>query len=192
MGAHVAQRTPRARFNLAALAQRAWPRNPYGADEVTDVPLDLLGRTWHRIDEVRWPGQSFADVDHVLVGPAGIFVIDKIPYRASLESELATLQQNGPAKTPFRGLAAAAHAIGTLLGMVDPRPSPVLLVVGGKEMNIVAGQIIVLSPSNIVDFLLARPQVYEREEVSLLANRLQSRLAPATGTADEVPTQRAR
>jgi Nuclease-related domain len=191
MGAHVAQRTPRARFNLAALTQRGRPR---GSDPVEepDAPLDLLGRAWHRIDEVRWPGQSFANVDHVVVGPAGVFVIDKQPYRDSLAAELATARQDGPAKTPFRGLAAAAHAIGTLLGMVDPRPSPVLLVVGGKEMNTVAGQIVVLSPSNVVDYLLAQPAVYEREEVSLLASRLRSRLVPATGSVDEVPTQRSR
>lgn len=193
MATHVAhKRVSKTRQRLEQLAQRA--RAFSGGDDLSSaVALEQLGRSWHRIDDIRWPGRSFADVDHVLVGPPGIFVIDNRRWWRTLDEDLAALRKNGPTSGDvFWGLAAAAHAVGSLLGMSDRRPTPVLCVSGGDAVDTQAGQIRVVSASILVSGLSDMHAIYDDAEVSLLASRLQTCLAPATGSASDIPSQRAR
>src|SRR4051794_41984408 len=41
----------------------------------TAAMLKHLPREWTTLHDVRWPGRRFANIDHIVIGPAGIFVV---------------------------------------------------------------------------------------------------------------------
>ena len=62
-----------------------------------------------RLDDVRWPGRAKANIDHVLVGPAGVFVIDAKNWNGRLDARGGVLRQNGYRRTKqVNGAADAA------------------------------------------------------------------------------------
>lgn len=59
-----------------------------GADgeAATAQALDALPKDqWTVFHDVRWPGRKLANVDHVVVGPGGVFVIDSKNWSGRVE-----------------------------------------------------------------------------------------------------------
>ena len=79
MAGESARESARRQREKAARLQRSaelWERGADG-EHVTAAVLDALpSETWTVFYDVRWPGRKYANVDHVAVGPSGIFVID--------------------------------------------------------------------------------------------------------------------
>ena len=46
-----------------------------------------MDATWHVLADRRWPGTRRANIDVILVGPAGVFVIDVKTWRAEVRVE---------------------------------------------------------------------------------------------------------
>ncbi|MGH8967131.1 MAG: nuclease-related domain-containing protein [Actinomycetes bacterium] len=57
--------------------------------------LATLPPGWTAIHEVRWPSRRLANIDHVLVGPGGIFVIDSKNWSGRVSVDNGQLRQNG-------------------------------------------------------------------------------------------------
>lgn len=173
--------------NLARLASRRG-RGVNPRAEVT-AALDELGAGWRRFDDIRWPGRGFADVDHVLVGPPGVFVIDDRAWAADVS--LARADKGSGQTSVIDGLEMAAHAVGSLLAMTRNRPTPVLCFVGGMPVDTRVGAVAVTSTANIAAYLRSLPATVDDQQVALLAGLLRQRLIPATGLGS-IPQQRAR
>lgn len=60
---------------LEGSAER-WERGAQGEDVTAAALDDLAGRGWTTFHDVRWPGRPRANIDHIVVGPTGVFVID--------------------------------------------------------------------------------------------------------------------
>lgn len=178
------------RHRIKELARLAGRRGRgVDARAIASEALDALGPGWHRFDDIRWPGRGFADVDHVLVGPPGVFVIDDRAWAADVSLERA---DKGSGQTSvIDGLEMAAHAVGSLLGMTRNRPTPVLCFVGGMPVDTRVGSVVVTSTANIVGYLNALPTTTERAQVRVLEGLLRQRLIPATGLGG-IPQQRTR
>ena len=50
---------------------------------------------WRVFHDVHWPGRRYANIDHVVVGPGGVFVIDSKAWAGDVEVADGVLRQNG-------------------------------------------------------------------------------------------------
>ena len=68
--------------------QRAWETGGRGEQAVVRV-LVGMDAAWHVLADRRWPGTRRANIDVLLVGPGGVFVIDVKTWRAEVRVERA-------------------------------------------------------------------------------------------------------
>ena len=90
-----AERVARLKHQLqqAERDQRAWAAGAAGEALVEDKlrVLETLG--WLVLHDVHWPGRPKANLDHVLVGPGGVLVIDAKNWTGQIEMRDGVLYQ---------------------------------------------------------------------------------------------------
>jgi hypothetical protein len=89
--------------------------------------LASLPPEWTTLHDVRWPGRRLANIDHVVIGPGGIFVIDSKNWSGRVEVTRDVLRQNGRSREQaVAGCADSALAVSEILGpfasSAQPRP----------------------------------------------------------------------
>jgi hypothetical protein len=192
MAAHATrERTSKARRRMELLAQRAGIYKGVGAGVATSTVLDRLGEDWERFDDIHWPGQSFADIEQVLVGPPGIFVIGTRTWSKRLDRGAGARKTGGDAQyAMLDGLAAAAHAVGSLLGLTHRRPVAVLCLIGDVHIDTAVHSVLVCSTDTIVRMLNSMTPMLDKGQVSDFADRLRQSLISGTGQFGSLPEQR--
>ena len=152
-------------------------------EETTAVELDRLGRQgWVVFHYVRWPGRTRANIDHVVIGPGGVFVVDSKNWNGRVEVKDDVLLQNGrPRESAVVGASEAALAITELLGQVPA--TGVLCFVSDEALNEWARDVMVCSTSTLATMLTSRPPTMHAAAVQRFAGRLQSSLTAATSHA---------
>ena len=118
----------RAREKAERLARRA-DMFEKGADgeAATAAVLSTLPNGWTAIHDVRWPSRRLANIDHILVGPGGIFVVDSKNWSGRITVANGHLRQNGRSRDKaVAACADAALAIAELAGPYADRVYPVL------------------------------------------------------------------
>lgn len=131
------------------------------AEETTAAALMALLPSWTVIDRPSWPGGRFANVDHVVIGPGGVFVIDTKAWTGKVMVEDGMLWQNGQDRSPaVWGAAAAGRSLCELVSSV--RPDHVHPVVCLAEASIAVGwvdEVMVCTTAQLVAQLTAHPEV---------------------------------
>ncbi len=144
-------------------------------EQATTRALDALpSGEWRELYEVRCGSRLLANLDHVVVGRAGIFVIDSRDWAGRLEvtPQSVTHEGTSPEATLSR-LADAAKAIAELLPDLDPRHVvPVLCFDRDESLSAWVGGVLVCTTANVVEVLLAQWRVYAATQVDELFNRL--------------------
>lgn len=84
----------RRQLDQAERAERAWAAGAAGEARVADVLDELEPQGWRVLHDVRWPGRPKANLDHVLVGPGGVIVIDAKNWSGEVQLRNGTLRQN--------------------------------------------------------------------------------------------------
>ena len=137
---------------------------------------------WFVMHDVRWPGRRFANIDHVVVGPAGVFVIDSKHWSGSITVGQNVLRQNGRSRE--RSVAAAADAalaVAELLAGVHPDlVRPVLCFVREQSVSGWAREVAICSPTNLTEMLQTRAPVLRPDEVRSIVGRLMAVMPSAT------------
>ena len=115
MAGESARESARRQREKAARLQRSaelWERGADG-EQATAAALDALPKdTWTVFHDVHWPGRKYANVDHVAVGPSGIFVIDSKNWSGMITIRDNVLRQSGRAREDaVVGAAEAALAV---------------------------------------------------------------------------------
>lgn len=78
--------------------------------------LDQLPGEWLVLNDVRWPGRQRATIDHVIIGPNGVYVIDAKNWSGAVDVSNGVLRQNGYNRNEaVVGARAAAAAIAAQL-----------------------------------------------------------------------------
>lgn len=118
---------------------------------------------WTVFHDLCWPGRKLANVDHVAVGPGGVFVIDSKNWTGTVEVKDEVLRQNGYQRETSVASAAEA-AIAVSLATPD-LPStlvvPVLCFVRDESVTGWARDVMVCSTTNVADMLASRPPVMD-------------------------------
>lgn len=158
---------------------------------LTALPVD----EWTVFHDLRWPGRRFANVDHVVIGPPGVFVIDTKNWTGRIEVRDQVLRQNGRGReAAVAGVAEAAIAVGELTQAIDPQSvHPVLCFVRDESLTGWARDVMICSTSNLVTMLTTRSAVLSAQHRQMLALELDATLrsAAASPVATAAPISRA-
>src|SRR3954452_18377998 len=149
------------------------------ASMLTDLPAE-----WTALHDVRWPGRRFANIDHIVVGPAGIFVVDSKNWSGNITVTRDVLRQNGrPREATVAGCADSALAVSELAGPYARHIFPVLCFVREEELVGWARDVMVCSTANVSQMLLSRPAVMSVAEVAEASRGLRAGLQAAIETS---------
>ena len=112
----------RAREKAERLNKRAdmFEQGAEGEAATAEV-LATLPPGWTSLHDVRWPGRRLANVDHVLIGPGGVFVIDSKNWTGRITVEGGHLRQNGYSRE--KAVAGAADAALAVAELISPYAS---------------------------------------------------------------------
>jgi len=183
MAGESAQQMPRrARDEVGRLEPHAAACESGCAGEAATASLlDQLPPPWSALHDLRWPGRQGADLDHVVVGPGGIFVIDSEDWSGGVTVTDGVLRQNGYRRD--REVAAAADAAVSVAEVVAPHGGSVQAVLcftGQARVVGRAGDVALCHLENLWRFLLTRPEVLDPQQVAEANARLGAALVPAS------------
>lgn len=131
------------------------------AAEATATALMALPPSWTVVSDLDWPGSRCANIDHVLVGPPGVFVIDSELWAGRVTLEDGVLQHDGRDRRPVvREAASAAKSLAGLVASVRPDhvQAVVCLAEGDSPVGWVDG-VLVCTSTRLADELTGYPQV---------------------------------
>lgn len=169
-----------------------WERGAAGEQATAAALAQLPAGEWAVMHDVRWPGRQYANVDHVVVGPGGVFVVDSKNWSGTITASGGELRQNGRRReSAVSGAAEAGRAVAELIEAVPARlVQPVLCFVRDEPLVGASAEVLLCSTANLLPTLLSRPVQLTPEQVRKAASELRRGLAQA----DErrvVPTPRA-
>lgn len=165
---------------------RRWERGAAG-ERVTGEVLDTLGPWWIVGNDLAWPGRPQANLDHVVIGPAGVFVVDSKAWSGSVVISRGVLRQNGRDRaSQLAGIRDAAVAVASALGV--PVHGIACLTQQTGVVEHVDG-VAICSPDRLVTYLHGLPVVVPHERLASLAEAARGALPAATG-ARATPTGR--
>lgn len=134
----------------------------------------LSDEGWRVFHDVRWPGRGQVCIDHVLVGPSGVFVIDTKSWTGNVEVRGGALRQDGRRRARHViASAAAAMAVGELIpGLSIKAIHPVICFEQEEPIFGWAGDVMICSTDNIVTFLTSRPRALDEAQMTHVAETL--------------------
>lgn len=151
-------------------------------EEATARALSALPATeWTVFHDIRWPGRKLANIDHVVVGPPGVFVIDTKNWSGSVTVSGDVLRHNGYRReASVAGAAEAAIAITRLVPDIPPSAVfSVMCFVGEHSLSGFARDVAICATENVVQLLLTRAPVLSGEQLLWTTSRLDVLLAAA-------------
>lgn len=185
----------RQREKAARLARSAelWEKGAAGEVEVARVLGDLpLG--WFAVHDLPWPGRTRANIDHVVIGPGGVYVVDAKNWSGTIAVKDDVLRQNGHRRE--EAVVSAAEAAIAIQQVVPTASTCTGVLCFARDEPIVgwARDVMVCSTSNLRDMLNTRPVVLTADEVARCADAVRAMVraravrpteARRTGTAEE-------
>lgn len=75
--------------------EQAWAVGAAGEAMVASKMNELAAYGWMALHDVHWPGRPKANLDHILIGPGGIIVVDAKNWSGNVEADGGRLRQNG-------------------------------------------------------------------------------------------------
>ena len=146
------QRDKAARLERSAAL---WEQGAAGEVAVATA-LAALPADWVVLHDLAWPGRQRANLDHVVIGPGGVFVVDAKNWSGRVEVRDHVLTQNGRRREDaVSSVTAAAIAVQALVSPLDC--VGVLCFVRDEEVNATSSNVTVCSTANLVGVLTSRP-----------------------------------
>jgi hypothetical protein len=175
----------RSREKAARLEARAlaFERGAEG-EERTALVVDALPSGWTAFHDVRWPHRRLANIDHIVVGPGGIFVIDSKNWSGTLSIGQGHLRQNGRSREKaVAGAADAALVVSEMVGPHAAHVTPVLCFATEFSMDGWCRDVMTCSTNSLARMLLSRPAVLGAQQVTDVSLNLDMQLRRATASA---------
>ena len=145
----------------------------------TTHALDRLDDAhWTVVKDLQWPGGRYGHVDHVVVGPSGVYVIDTKTWSADVTVIGGRLRHEDHVEDSLiASLNEAAAAVALLTPGVPQRlVRPVVAVAGAEGLDTHAGGVLVCSIDQLVQSLEARPHSMSVHQVHIASEQLRDHL----------------
>lgn len=189
-GESARDRARRARAKAERLARYAehWEKGADGESQ-TAAALGRLGREWTCWHDLRWPGRRLANIDHIAIGPGGIFVIDSKNWSGTVAIKDGVLRQNGyQRETAVASCAESALAVGELVPEYSNAVKPVLCFVREEPIEGWARDVMLSSTLNLVEMLTSRPRLLSDAQVADISTRLGARVSRVASSGAQAST----
>ena len=162
----------------------AWRTGADGESAVAAVLDGLAKNGWRALHDRRVPGKR-SNIDHVAVGPSGVWTVDAKRYKGKL-----TVHRSGVVKVAGRDVTklldqardqAAVAAIALAGDAPVPVVEPVLCFVGTElpRRHTVVGGVHLVTRKGLVRLLTRSPKVLTEDEVERAAEVLDRAMVPA-------------
>ncbi|PVE19178.1 NERD nuclease [Arthrobacter sp. Bz4] len=167
----------------AERTHRAWNAGAAGELLVADR-LDLLeSHGWLVLHDLRWPGRPKANLDHVIVGPGGVLVIDAKNWAGDVHLRRGELVQNGYLRV--KESAAALEQASAIAALLEPQHRQFvqtwICLVGQPDLKgVTALGVRIEGLNTIAPSVKALPRVLEPEFVRAIYHYLSRLLAGNT------------
>jgi hypothetical protein len=180
--ARAAAHTKRMKAEQLLRSAEAYERGAEGEESTARILGVLSAEGWRVFHDVRWPGRPQANIDHVLVGPGGVFVVDTKSWSGHIDIKGGALRQDGKRRARHViASSAAAMAIGELLpGLGHKLIHPVICFARPEPVFGWCSDVMVCSTENIVTFLTSRPRVLDEQQMTDIAEALAFSLKAAS------------
>jgi Nuclease-related domain len=160
----------------------AWRRGATGERHTARLLAPLKRRGWAVLHDLAIPG-SKANIDHLVIGPGGVLVIDTKQYRGRLWLDAAGLLWGGRQllSMTLRKVLWEADQADELLGVADVQVAPVIAVHGARvPWDCLQVDGVTIAPARqLPDLLQALPPILEPERAAWLADRARLRFRAA-------------
>jgi hypothetical protein len=161
----------------------AWRRGAAGERRTARLLSRLEQRGCVVLHDLAVPG-SPANIDHLVIGPGGVVVIDSKQYRGRVQLDPDGLLWHGRhlLTMTLRTARWEADQADEVLGVADVQVAAIVAVHGASVPweRIVVDGVTVTPASRVPDLLLALPPVLGWDRVGWLAERARARFRPAT------------
>ncbi|MFB6438327.1 UvrD-helicase domain-containing protein [Streptomyces sp. NPDC056411] len=169
------ERLLREQWQAARRQAERWEAASEGERRVAAQLLMLTRRGWRLLVDRRWPGSRAANVDMLLIGPGGVFVIDVKNWRAAPEPSNGRLRAGGFSRDEHRRklLAVTKTAEGAVasLGMSPVAVRPLMAFVG-QRVDAELGRVRLLGEREMGPALLSERTRLPAASVRALADHL--------------------
>ncbi len=116
--AHEVARWQREKAERLLRSAEMWERGGDGEQAVGVILDQLRAEGWEVFHDVRWPGRPRANLDHVAIGPTGVFVIDAKNWSGRIDVRGQTFRRDGWRQD--RTVAAAGDAALAVAALLNP------------------------------------------------------------------------
>lgn len=141
--------------------------------------MSLAG--WVHLGSERSPGRRRRTIDHLVVGPGGVFVIDSVDWAGDVAVRDDVLQPSG--RRQERAVAGCVDAALAVRGIVPAYAHDqvtALLCVGGDDpLTGTVGDVLVTSTASLDQVLLGTPRVFSDDQVHDVVRRISAGLPAA-------------
>jgi hypothetical protein len=168
----------RLRFRPSEQA-RTWQRGAHGERRTAHL-LDRLTRDGFVVfHDLAVPGNTRANVDHLVIGPTGVFIIDSKQWTGTVRQGADGLVWHN--HTPLdRTLATVRWEAATISRVLGTRATPLLCVHGAHvQGGGLDTQGLAIVPAHLLRSALGQDRVLSDAEVAVLATTGTTRLHPA-------------
>ncbi|MBT1004041.1 NERD domain-containing protein [Paenarthrobacter sp. DKR-5] len=180
-----AERVERLRRELerAERQQRAWAAGAAGEAIVARKLAELEPLGWLALHDVHWPGRPQANLDHVLVGPGGVVVIDAKNWSGEVHLRNGVLYQG--IYTRERDTSGALRQAASLAVLLEPPHRHLvqawLCMVRQPDMRAVTSTgVKIYGVDSLPDAVAALPAILDAAAVKVLYDYLSRLLAGPT------------
>lgn len=158
----------------------AWRRGAEG-EEKTERWLSKLPPEYSVLHDLAIPG-SKANVDHLVIGPTGVFVVDSKNYSGKITENAKGELWSG--RHPLARKIETINWEATQVSVIIDSPVDALLCVLGAELprrNIVKTGVKLAGPRGSLRIIQEGPSVLGADDVDRLSARAMQKLGPKTG-----------
>ena len=145
--------------------------------------LARLPAPWVVVNDLRWPGRQRANIDHVVIGPGGAFVVDSKAWSGDITIN-EDIRQNGRRRDLATAAQDAATAVHEQLLVDLAQVIGVVCFVRDEAIAGAINEVLVCSTFNLVHMLQSRPEVLTEQQVARAADALRG--SPYVGLANAV------
>jgi hypothetical protein len=160
----------------------AWRRGAAGERRTARLLAALERRGWAVLHDLAIPG-SAANIDHLVIGPGGVIVVDSKRYRGRLRLDRQGMVWHGRRLlvSALRRVLWAADQADEVLAIADIQVAAVVAVHGASVPRGLpqADGVTIVPARRLPDLLQALPPMFGPERVAWLADRARLRFHPA-------------
>lgn len=173
----------RARASALDLEAGAWEAGARG-ERLAAVELARLPGAWRVLhDRLLQPGRSNVNIDHIAVGPPGLFLIDAKHWAGRVTVHDGTLwQHNGTHRPQRRALEQVCRAAAEMEQALGAPVAPVIALTGSSAHRFASsrvGGVDVVSVRALRSWLNSQPVMINDQEIDATARRIEVAFPPA-------------